>query len=474
MPLVDDLAPVAGEGPDGGPVAAADTSLSPPPPPPMPRGSFGPYTGPAQATAPEAGDDEPAEEPASAVPAPGFRLGGTVIGGRDPGEALAERRAPRDPNRVVWRWHHVLALALAAWGIPFAVSWWLGIDRSIAALLNRALAVQIVGYLVGGLAVAALVWTRQKGDWATLGLGDDARRGRIDLVRGFGFGVALFLGYLPVGLFTNGKTSLDPMIALLLGNADGAGLVLTCAVVIVGAPVVEEVFFRGVLYEKLARRFPQVAILVTSILFMLIHGAVIFQIFILGLLFALKRSKGESVWFTIGAHSAWNASVIVAGIVMLTASALSFTSPSGAYELRYPRDWEREPAMEVSLPQGRFDLALASANGSVMGVIDVAEVPAASRLGSSRLLDQMPSSMSGAGGSLTNIDAQPTTFPGATEAYDVSATISAGGMTMGYQMVVVRPYGSDGAIVFMLVCPQMSCDSSEGDFKEMLDTVTLL
>jgi membrane protease YdiL (CAAX protease family) len=387
---------------------------------------------------------------------------------------MAPLRAPRDPNRIVWRWHHVIALALLAWGLPVAALWWLDIDRSIVGLLNRALAIQIVAYLVAGFALALLVWKRQHGDWSTLGLGDDVRRGRMDVLRGAAFGLAVFLGYLPVGLFAKGRASLDPMISLLLGNSNGAGLVLTCAVVVIGAPVVEEIFFRGVLYEKIARRWPQIAILVTSVLFMLVHGAIILQILVLGLLFGIKRSKGESTWYTIGAHAAWNASVVVIGIIFLTSSAVAFTSSAGLYELRYEREWQREESFEASMPTGHIELALLSANGSMISVVEFTDVATLDRLGTSRVVKNLPTSMNGATGPITNLSVSRRSFPGASEAYDVTATVPIMGVSLDYQIVAARPQGEGRIVIFMVACPDVSCEQAQQDFDEMMDTVTFL
>ena len=478
MPLVDEITGLEDlvSAPAGDVESFSDGAASPTTAPPPSPAKLGPYTGPPKTLVAPAmdTDKDPSAEAATPQPQAGYRIGGNVIAGKDADAASAPLRVPRDPNKAAWGWHHVVAFGLLAWGIPFAVSWWLDIDRSIEALLNRSLAVQIVGYLLSALALGWFVSTRQNGDWSTVGLGDDARQGRRDLLRGVGFGLALFLGYLPVGLFTNGRTSLDPMVALFLGNANGTGLVLTCLVVVVGAPLVEEMFFRGVLYEKIARRFPEIAIVVTSVLFMAIHRAIVLQIFLLGLVFAIRRSKGETVWFTTGAHAAWNASVIVVGVVVLTGSAVHFTSTSGSYELRYEKGWERQEEMEVALPMGRIDLALSSANGSAIAAIDIPNVPSLGRAGSARLLKQLPTSAPGASGMVTNIKVEPASLTGASETYDIRATIPIGGVDLNYRMMTARPNGSSSMIVFMVACPAMSCDKAFGDFEDLLATIAFL
>ena len=100
-------------------------------------------------------------------------------------------------------------------------------------------------------------------------------------------------------------------------------------------------------------------------------------------------------------------------------------------------------------------------------------VPSLGRAGSARLLKQMPTTAQSAAGTVTNIDVKPTSFTGASEAYDIRATIPVQGVSLDYRMMAVRPNGSSSVIVFLLACPQVSCEKAAVGFDEMLESVTL-
>ncbi|HEY7876336.1 MAG TPA: hypothetical protein VIG64_14570, partial [Actinomycetota bacterium] len=128
MPLVDDVG--ISEGPEGVVDAFVPADDAPPAPPPARRAPLGPYRGP-KATAGTAVEPAPgiAPEPeasAAGILLPGYRIGGNVIAGADAVAAHAPLRMPVDPNRVAWRWYHLIGLALLVWGVPMAVDWGLG------------------------------------------------------------------------------------------------------------------------------------------------------------------------------------------------------------------------------------------------------------------------------------------------------------------------------------------------------------
>lgn len=105
----------------------------------------------------------------------------------------------------------------------------------------------------------------------------------------------------------------------LTGLGSGAGLVLLSVMIVVGAPLVEEIFFRGLLQQSLTRRFgPGWALGGSSVLFGLTHfqplllpGLIAFGV-VLGLLARRSGRLGPAVI----AHMAFNAVTVIA----LTAS----------------------------------------------------------------------------------------------------------------------------------------------------------
>ena len=101
----------------------------------------------------------------------------------------------------------------------------------------------------------------------------------------------------------------------LTDRAHGFGVVLLVLLTIVGAPVVEELFFRGLLLRSLGRRLrPPFAIGASAILFAIVHfqplqflALVIFGA-IVGILAHRANRLGPAIW----AHVAFNATTVIA------------------------------------------------------------------------------------------------------------------------------------------------------------------
>jgi uncharacterized protein len=134
---------------------------------------------------------------------------------------------------------------------------------------------------------------------------------RRDILPGIAAGVLSQLVLLPL-LYI-------PMARELTGLGSGAGLVLLSVMIVVGAPLVEEIFFRGLLQQSLTRRFgPGWALGGSAVLFGLTHfqplllpGLIAFGV-VLGLLARRSGRLGPAVI----AHMAFNAVTVIA----LTAS----------------------------------------------------------------------------------------------------------------------------------------------------------
>lgn len=101
----------------------------------------------------------------------------------------------------------------------------------------------------------------------------------------------------------------------LTDRAQGFGVVLLVLLTIVGAPVVEELFFRGLLLRSLDRRMrAPLAIGVSSVLFALVHFqplqflALVMFGAIVGVLAHRAGRLGPAIW----AHVAFNATTVIA------------------------------------------------------------------------------------------------------------------------------------------------------------------
>lgn len=160
---------------------------------------------------------------------------------------------------------------------------------------------------------------------------------------------------------------IEALLRDLLKISDGTDLVLTVAVAVVLAPLLEEALFRGVILHGLARRRgPRSATLWTAAFFAFFHFYNPWQIvptFFLGLLLAWVVLTTRSLWASILLHSAFNglslavfaiplqapdvsASLVVAGVVifllvgsgaLLTGLAwLEAKTEGGAFAADYP------------------------------------------------------------------------------------------------------------------------------------------
>ena len=130
-----------------------------------------------------------------------------------------------------------------------------------------------------GLLGAPLVATNLKGNGLVADLRLRARLG--DAWRGGGIGVLLQLIALPLlywpllELLDKGASDLEGPARDMTDRADGPiGVVLLVLIVGVGAPIVEEVFYRGLFQGALLKRGirPAVAIAINALVFGLSHG----------------------------------------------------------------------------------------------------------------------------------------------------------------------------------------------------------
>lgn len=158
------------------------------------------------------------------------------------------------------------------------------------------------------------------------------RKGRGDLTQDFGFSfrwsdpfVGLPIGvacqlllvpliYLPMEQFFT-KHQLEEPVRKITGSAHGAGYLALTIVVVVGAPIVEELFFRGLLLRSLQRRFgDRWAVLGSAVVFGVAHfeplqlPALVALGVILGAMAVSTKRLGPSIF----AHAGFNLVTMVA------------------------------------------------------------------------------------------------------------------------------------------------------------------
>jgi membrane protease YdiL (CAAX protease family) len=372
-----------------------------------------------------------------------------------------------------WRWPHLLAVGVTAWGIPTAVNLLLAGRLPLTQFLDASVLIQILGYLVAAGIIGLFVRRSFRGDWSSLGLrASDATLGEI--LRGAGFGLVLLAVWLPAGLFlSRGSPPFDALVSLLIGDTSAGGLLLAAAAVVLGAPLIEETYYRGMLFAKLSKRGPLIAVGGTSVLFVVAHGALLIPaLLVLGFGLGAKRLS-KSLWYTISAHASWNLAIVCLAAYLLLGPAKTFTPADGAYRLRHSSDWQRVAQLEGRLAGGVVDLALSGSGGSVIAVgrFDVPRLPAGRALPALLEAAQTPKGFESEPGHPTR---GSTWIPDAPPAFETTAELRGpDGTSVRSRYVALIPDGWSQALMFNLACPPISCPQADQDLERMLSSLQL-
>ena len=433
----------------GVPVAPTRSSQPPPPPPPA---------------MPVMGTPAFAGVPSLSAPAPIFG-------------SSTEPVATRSDTR--WKWPHLWLYGLFAMGIPAFYGLARPTGGTFSGFINFQLLVQIICYLLAATTAYVLVHKVHKGDWSSLGI-SISEVSYEEVLKGAGFGLAMILSWIPIGfLLSGGEFEFDMLMQVLLGGTSGPGLFMAAIILLVGAPIIEEIYFRGMLYEKLAAKGTWLAIIVSSLLFVRAHGSFLIPPLLL-MSFALGwKRQTRGLWYTMAAHAAWNFVVLIIAAYVLLGPASSFTSTDGAYTVKFPADWQRTEEMEMVAPGVSLDLVLTGPNASMIAVTRI-EVPVAAGITPDRAIkrtleffSQTYSTASlAAPGKPERIS---STVGGGMAAWELRSQVSdpTTGMTGESRQIAVMPTGWSKVIVFQLVCPTVSCSEAAPDFEDLMSTTVL-
>jgi membrane protease YdiL (CAAX protease family) len=384
--------------------------------------------------------------------------------------ARSPRLAPPPmPVGVRWRWPHLIAFYACAWGLPRALGSILHPRGSLSHVLDGSLVLQIIGYAAAALLVFVMVRLFQGGDWSSLGL-TRPRDAAGEVLKGAAFGLALLALWTPIGIFmSGGQFRLQGLVRMLVGETSGPGLVLAAIILVLGAPLIEEIYYRGMLYEKLARTSRGLAILVSSVLFVWAHGSpLIIPLYVLAVGVAYMR-KTMTLWFTIAAHGAWNLAILcLAAFVMFSPSA-AFSPADGAYTVSHPPSWQEMDGFQQQLPNGSLDLALQADDGSFL-VVERSLVPAGTR--ASSIAGMLQRVAEGSGIPMTSAEGvHPSgSLVGAWE-MEAHISVPQGAATM--RVLALIPPGQAKAIIFLFGCPDPVCASSKPVFERFLTSFHL-
>ena len=233
----------------------------------------------------------------------------------------------------------MVMLGLARLGAQ-AAGWLFGIDLTGAGGAAWSLAdsgrLQLGSYAAQGIILAAFVWLVVRAKRS-------ARARRYGIPRAALIGVAALLLFWPVvncvafaaGFVIEVLTGKAPdpighaLLAQLVESPVDVWLYLAIALAVVGAPVYEEVLYRGIVQQALVgagmRRWP--AILTTSVLFTLVHLSAVTSVdgllalFVLSIGFGWVYEKTGRLSASITMHAAFNlANLLLAWLSVGTGS----------------------------------------------------------------------------------------------------------------------------------------------------------
>ena len=208
------------------------------------------------------------------------------------------------------------AIGLLFLAFPFVARWvHLPIPRSGAAFLIVASLITY-GALLAWLAVAL---PRAGMSWRRL-FGGPLKPGRLFEVIALAWMHVSFaansLILLLVGLYHVAPELTRRLLVerVLSDPWGGAPTPALAAVIVVLAPVVEEILFRGLLLQRFALRWgPGRAVLFTSALFAVLHPYHPLGLFAFSVLLSLLFLKARTLWAPIAAHALANGSLVLIG-----------------------------------------------------------------------------------------------------------------------------------------------------------------
>ena len=203
------------------------------------------------------------------------------------------------PWKPVDNWIAILLLVVINISLLYFASQGLGIQTAQSALL---VLVQLV-YLIPVLVVFAYRRVNPisigigKFEWSTLGLGCGLLIGSY----------ALIMIHNVILMFLGVETQGEEILGILSAMDSPVWFVI---VGVIMAPIVEEIFFRGFLFQGFRQRYGWVAgALISSVVFAIGHldPVALFPTFILGILLAYMYHRSNSVWPGIILHFLVNA-----------------------------------------------------------------------------------------------------------------------------------------------------------------------
>jgi membrane protease YdiL (CAAX protease family) len=228
------------------------------------------------------------------------------------------------PDHVPWKWYDMLLPASPLiLGVIATVIGALTSNATQTATGNNGATGtrQLVITTIAGVGIYAfmfaMIWVfalkKYHVGWSALGVRRPPNRyWALFMPIVFGMYMAsIIVSALVVFIFYHGKAPENPQVNDLTGGGNFSWIALILALITASivAPIVEELFFRGMLYGWLRTRWnPVGGIILSGTLFSLAHGiALIFaSILVVGITLAIVYEKTKSTLATMAIHSTFN------------------------------------------------------------------------------------------------------------------------------------------------------------------------
>jgi membrane protease YdiL (CAAX protease family) len=256
----------------------------------------------------------------------------------------------------------------------------------------------------------------------------------------------------------SGRLQVAPDVKFALGDATPLHVLLAVAVLVVAAPLVEELLFRGFVAEAMRHRGAVIALLVSGVLFALWHmrlGGLLYYTILGVLLGVLYWKRGLSS--SIAAHAAFNGTLVVVALAFIVGQGTVVNAQGMRVEL--PGGWERQDAP--------FPGAVLYASGPSGSDLLVMKQPMEG--GRARSLEDIAADLGGRPELFPGIEVEPGSTRIIEESFGRAVQLRVD--IQGHAgEVVVTTKGSD---VWIVALGTGGSSRAEGDFGDILDSLRL-
>ena len=242
--------------------------------------------------------------------------------------AIAPAPTPRSitptPHNVPWGWWDIgRALAMLIGSVLF-LSFLVLVALLILSLMGRDIDTSIMANMISiafyGMVLLSTYWStvrRYGSPWAALGLRPVSWWWLVASPACFGIMLLIAMVIQQAISMIMGQPFFNPQVQMLTQGKQlrPIDLVLLLLCVAIVGPIVEELFFRGMLYPVMRRHAPAwIAVLLNAGVFAALHFIPIMlpMLFVSGIVFALVRERTGSLVPGMLIHGLQNASFVIA------------------------------------------------------------------------------------------------------------------------------------------------------------------